>query len=570
MREEVADRGFREIFATLTTSPDGSECVRVYQAYNEPIASSAAAANSFSKPRDAGIWKETRMTWIKPSAAWMAYRCGWTLFKGKNQARVLALDLDRAKFEELLMEAAVTDDMPADQVGSFKEKPVVVQWDPERLLDASLHPSAGRSSGDGSKADREPYLRKVEHVRSLQVGLRGRAAASLLDPSFVRCVTDVTTHFQAAHAALAAGDLAAAKEALCPDERRMEVAKELRQALRMDEARETCEQIYVSDVASPTGERAVTVVCHTSTAVAAAPAGNGGVVATPFCLQSDPQAVSRSKMTMADDRVSISRWTHFLVLDFEATCERNDPTQKAWSELIEFPCVLLDASTLETVAEFRSFVRPTGRPKLSHFCTELTSITQQMVDDAPMLGEVLKHFNVWLPEALGTSDLSRVLPVTCGEPDLSSMLPRECERKRLRVPSVLTRYCNVKKPFSELLGAKAGGMAEMLRKLKLELIGHHHSGIDDARNIARIVAHLVLRGATIDATGGRHPELLPDEYAEPSSTLPDQIDDVAVAAGAQHGPQGVGKGSRGHLRGRGRSRIQHDGWSPSEQESGTS
>lgn len=224
-------RGFREIYATQTLV-EGVETVRVYQAYNEQIASSAAAANSFARPRDAGIWKETRMTWIKPSAAWMAYRCGWTLFKDKNQAKVLALDLDRSRFEALLMHAVVTDDMPTSQVGTFKSKPVVVQWDPERELDPTL--GADDEVKNQGSASAAPYLRKTEHIRSLQVGMRGEASAMLLDPTFVRRITDVTEQFRVAHAALAAGDRAAAVVALCPEERQLDVSKELREALRMD------------------------------------------------------------------------------------------------------------------------------------------------------------------------------------------------------------------------------------------------------------------------------------------------------------------------------------------------
>ena len=228
-----AERGFREIYATQPSIEDGGAtyaCVRVYQAYNESIADAAAAANSFAAPRDAGIWSEARMTWIKPSAAWMAYRCGWTLFKDKNQACVLALDVDRSRFEALLMEAVVTDDHTADQRGAFKEKPVVVQWDPERELDVAT----AAENPLGSKAATEPFLKKVESVRSLQIGLRGRAAALLLDPTFVRRITNVTAQFQAAHAALAAGDAATARATLCPDECWMGVPKELRQELRME------------------------------------------------------------------------------------------------------------------------------------------------------------------------------------------------------------------------------------------------------------------------------------------------------------------------------------------------
>lgn len=193
-------------------------------------------------------------------------------------------------------------------------------------------------------------------------------------------------------------------------------------------------------------------------------------------------------------------WSHYLVLDFEATCEQDDPTQASWSEIIEFPCVLVDAITLQVVSEFSTFVRPTGRTTLTKFCTSLTSITQADVDGAPTLDEVLRRFGAWLPSVLGSDDTSRVLPVTCGEPDLSAMLPRECKRKGLQIPAVLRRYCNIKRPYVAC-GLKSRGMSGMLDQLGLPLVGHHHRGIDDARNIANIAVQLVRMGSTIDQTG---------------------------------------------------------------------
>jgi len=41
----------------------------------------------------------------------------------------------------------------------------------------------------------------------------------------------------------------------------------------------------------------------------------------------------------------------------------------------------------------------------------------------------------------------------------------------------------------------------MLRDLGIELVGKHHSGIDDARNIARIVTKLLEGGAVVEGTG---------------------------------------------------------------------
>merc|ERR1711924_423241 len=127
-------------------------------------------------------------------------------------------------------------------------------------------------------------------------------------------------------------------------------------------------------------------------------------------------------------------------------------------------------------------------------------ITQAQVDPADTIDQVAKRFELWLPSVLGTDDLSGVLPVTCGEPDLSSMLPRECARKVLQVPPALKRYCNVKRPFRELLGISPGSMVKMLRVLNLSLEGRHPSGIDDTRNISRVVAEIASRGAVLDVT----------------------------------------------------------------------
>ena len=227
----VVDRGPREIFAS-SCMVGGVRTIRVYQAYNERIAASAVAANSFMAPRDQGLWSESRMTWIKPSAAWMAYRCGWSLLKDKNQAAVLALDLDETAFLELLGDAVVTthggEGLPK---GAYKDKAVVVQWDPERTLDPTLTEQGGDASAGA------PYLRKMTDIRSLQVGLRGRASAMLCDPSFVRRICDVTPHFRAAHSSLAQGDLLAARRVLWPTaevtERRVDVPRELCEVLCM-------------------------------------------------------------------------------------------------------------------------------------------------------------------------------------------------------------------------------------------------------------------------------------------------------------------------------------------------
>jgi len=211
---------FREIRAI-----HDEETIRVYQAYNVDIARAACKAQSFSGPLEQGKWSATRMTWIKPSAVWMAYRCGWSVMKDKNQAAVLALDLSKPRFLEMLKSAMLSH---GAEVGATRESPVVVQWDPERLMCTEC-----------AENPKEAYTSSIQQMRSIQIGLRGKGSEMLLDPSFVLKITDVTDDFRRAHAALSASppDTAAAVAALWPScqEERMIVPLDLRQILQMDQ-----------------------------------------------------------------------------------------------------------------------------------------------------------------------------------------------------------------------------------------------------------------------------------------------------------------------------------------------
>lgn len=87
-------------------------------------------------------------------------------------------------------------------------------------------------------------------------------------------------------------------------------------------------------------------------------------------------------------------FSHILVLDFEATCDSGSPHFP--HEIIEFPVLVLDTYSLQIVAKFHRYVRPTKHPSLTTFCTELTGITQAMVDAADPIETVIKEFREWL------------------------------------------------------------------------------------------------------------------------------------------------------------------------------
>lgn len=121
---------YREVFAQYDR-----QCIRVYQAYNPTIAQEALALQTFGPS-----FNLNRMTWIKPSFLWMMYRSNWG--GKKNQECILALDVYRTKFDELLQQAVLTSPDAANQTGqqwekAFTEASVYCQWDPDHSLNGS-------------------------------------------------------------------------------------------------------------------------------------------------------------------------------------------------------------------------------------------------------------------------------------------------------------------------------------------------------------------------------------------------------------------------------------------------
>jgi inhibitor of KinA sporulation pathway (predicted exonuclease) len=190
---------------------------------------------------------------------------------------------------------------------------------------------------------------------------------------------------------------------------------------------------------------------------------------------------------------------HLVILDFEATCDGETPPVP--QEIIEFPSVFIDLERREVVDEFSSFVRPVAHPVLTPFCTRLTSIRQQDVETAPIFVDVLDSHIAWLE---GHDLLSKGRLVTCGDWDLSKMLPSQCAavaRNHDELPEIYRQWVNIKRVFADVRGIrKKIGMPGMLRELGLELIGTHHRGIDDCRNLARIALALADAGADFELT----------------------------------------------------------------------
>jgi ERI1 exoribonuclease 3 len=92
---------------------------------------------------------------------------------------------------------------------------------------------------------------------------------------------------------------------------------------------------------------------------------------------------------------------------------------------------------------------------------------------------------------LGDWDLKTMLPVQLAREAAGAVHPGDISDMSLSQP--LQRWINIKKGFArhyKLKDRRGKGMAGMLSYLSMELEGRHHSGIDDCRNILRIVMRM--------------------------------------------------------------------------------
>lgn len=177
---------------------------------------------------------------------------------------------------------------------------------------------------------------------------------------------------------------------------------------------------------------------------------------------------------------------YYAVIDFECTCWENyrvDDEGGLQHEIIEFPAIFLNSETLEVDFEFHAYVRSTENPVLSQFCFTLTGIEQAWVDAADDLETVLTNFNVFLKD----NNITDFTACTDGPWDFLKFLQPETLRKDIPYPPWAVKWIDIRRRFELTFKLeKWVGVTDMLAILGLEFEGREHSGIDDARNIARI------------------------------------------------------------------------------------
>jgi inhibitor of KinA sporulation pathway (predicted exonuclease) len=174
-----------------------------------------------------------------------------------------------------------------------------------------------------------------------------------------------------------------------------------------------------------------------------------------------------------------------LVIDLEATCCDAGSVPQSEMEIIEVGAVVASIGG-KTIAEWSSRVRPVRNPHLTSFCTRLTGIEQHQVDSSETLPWVVARLKEWLRregDNLGAW-------ASWGAYDRHQW-HQDLEYHGLEWP-LPAQHLNLKAQFAKRHHKKKRpALSRALEHVGLEFVGLQHRALDDARNAARLLPHIL-------------------------------------------------------------------------------
>lgn len=179
--------------------------------------------------------------------------------------------------------------------------------------------------------------------------------------------------------------------------------------------------------------------------------------------------------------------TEVLVIDVESTCwDQPRPPKGMTSEIIEIGIAGVDIVTPTITFSDSIMVKPV-RSKVSNFCTHLTTLTQEDVDEGILHHEACQQLK-------NKYSSHKKTMVSWGDYD-RNMFNRMATYNDSRGRYPFGRsHLNLKNMFSIVHGLnKEIGMEQALAHIGEPLQGIHHRGVDDAKNIAVILVHTLMK-----------------------------------------------------------------------------
>ena len=169
---------------------------------------------------------------------------------------------------------------------------------------------------------------------------------------------------------------------------------------------------------------------------------------------------------------------NYIVFDLELTCWAGDRAGRT-QEIIEIGAYKISPyGTLKS--KFSKFVKPLQYPSLSPYCTQLTNISQDMINQAKPFKNVFEDFYEW-----AEFDLEPYQLIAWGDKDLQ-YLSAECKANKLETDwlkpynDLKTQYQKIKKLY------EPKGLKHAIESEGFEFEGIQHRAIDDAYNLGRI------------------------------------------------------------------------------------
>lgn len=171
-----------------------------------------------------------------------------------------------------------------------------------------------------------------------------------------------------------------------------------------------------------------------------------------------------------------------VVCDLEATCWEDGETQTIERmEVIEIGCVLVDFEG-NLIDEFSTFVRPVQNPVLTDFCTKLTTITQDQVDNGPTFCDAMTALDFWLNgRSIGWASWGRF--------DCKLLLNQQ-QRYGESFSFTKLPHINIKDAWRRSTRPKHSRTTDLYQALAfhgLEFEGIPHRALTDAQNTARLI-----------------------------------------------------------------------------------
>jgi inhibitor of KinA sporulation pathway (predicted exonuclease) len=171
-----------------------------------------------------------------------------------------------------------------------------------------------------------------------------------------------------------------------------------------------------------------------------------------------------------------------LVLDVESTCWDGPPPAGQVSEIIEVGVCTVDVPSLQRVEKRSIFIKPV-KSEVSEFCTKLTTLTAEHLEDAGSLADATR---ILKKEFLSQERLW----ASWGDYD-RRQFERVCKEFGVGYPFGAS-HLNVKTLFSVSSGlSEEVGLDTAYMRLGLTMEGTHHRGADDAWSIAGVLCLLL-------------------------------------------------------------------------------